>query len=205
MASTPASLILASASPRRLDLLSQIGVTPDRVVPADLDETPWPGETPRVHAQRLAREKAMVVARDHPGAFVLAGDTVVGCGRRILPKTETEAEARACLALLSGRRHRVLTGVALVTPEGALHGRTIESVVQFKRLSDAEIAAYLASNEWRGKAGGYAIQGLAAGLISYLGGSHSNVIGLPLFEVAQLLTGAGFPVFAAHQNINSTQ
>jgi septum formation protein len=146
--------------------------------------------------ERLARDKALAIAKGRQGSYVLGGDTVVACGRRILPKAETEAEARACLALLSGRRHKVLTGIALVTPAGDLIARVIESVVQFKRLSDAEIEAYLASNEWRGKAGGYAIQGLAAGLISYLRGSHSNVIGLPLYEVAQLLEGAGYPVFA---------
>jgi len=191
-------LVLASASPRRLELLAQIGVTPAKVMPADVDESPWPDEAPRVHAERLARSKAEAIAKQDPDAFVLAGDTVVACGRRILPKAETVSQARECLALLSGRRHRVLTGIALLTPEGALHARVVESVVQFKRLSDAEINAYLASNEWSGKAGGYAIQGLAAGLISYLRGSHSNVVGLPLYEVAQLLEGAGYPVFAAN-------
>jgi len=196
MASSPPTLILASASPRRLALLQQIGVVPDEVIPADVDETPWPRELPRPHVERLARDKALAIAKGRQGSYVLGGDTVVACGRRILPKAETEAEARACLALLSGRRHKVLTGIALVTPAGDLIARVIESVVQFKRLSDAEIEAYLASNEWRGKAGGYAIQGLAAGLISYLRGSHSNVIGLPLYEVAQLLEGAGYPVFA---------
>jgi len=198
MAPSPAPLILASASPRRLDLLKQIGVTPDKVIPAEIDETPWPGEQPRAHAERLAREKAETIAKAEKDAFVLSGDTVVACGRRILPKTQTEAEARECLKLLSGRRHRVFTGVALVTPHGATQSRVSESIVQLKRLSDREIAAYLASNEWRGKAGGYAIQGLAAGLISYLRGSHSNVIGFPLFEVAQLLEGADYPVFAAN-------
>ncbi len=199
MAFSPTPLILASASPRRRDLLAQIGVTPDKVVPAEVDESPWANERPHAHAERLARKKAEWVAKSEPGAFVLAGDTVVACGRRILPKAETEAEARACLALLSGRRHRVITGVALVAPNGAIRTQLAESTVQFKRLSQAEIAAYLGSNEWRGKAGGYAIQGLAAGMISYLRGSHSNVIGLPLYEVAQLLEGAGFPVFAARK------
>jgi len=196
MASSPPTLILASASPRRLALLQKIGVVPDEVIPADVDETPWPQELPRPHVERLARDKATAIAKGRQGAFVLGGDTVVACGRRILPKAETETEARACLALISGRRHKVLTGIALVTPAGDLIARVIESVVQFKRLSDTEIEAYLASNEWRGKAGGYAIQGLAAGMISYLRGSHSNVIGLPLYEVAQLLEGAGYPVFA---------
>lgn len=200
MASTTAPLILASASPRRLALLEQIGVVPDKVVPADIDETPWAAEPPLAHVERLARTKAETVARDASGAFILAGDTVVACGRRILPKAETDSQVRDCLKLLSGRRHTVLTGIALITPEGDLRVRIVESIVQFKRLSDAEVEAYVASNEGRGKAGGYAIQGLAAGLISYLRGSHSNVIGLPLYEVAQLLRGAGYPVFAAHTN-----
>ncbi len=189
------TLVLASASPRRLELLKQIGITPDSVAPADIDETPWPDEKPATHAERLAREKALKVAQDHPDAFVLAGDTVVSVGRRILPKTESVEEANACLKLLSGRRHQVTTGIALHTPEGGLVSRANVSVVALKRLSDGERTAYLASEEWRGKAGGYAIQGLAAGLVSYLRGSHSNVIGLPLFDVAQLLQGAGFPVF----------
>jgi len=200
MASSTAPLILASASPRRLALLEQIGVVPDKVIPADIDETPWAGEAPRAHVERLARTKAETVARDASGAFILAGDTVVACGRRILPKAETDAQVRDCLKLLSGRRHTVLTGIALITPEGDLRVRIVESIVQFKRLSDAEVEAYVASNEGCGKAGGYAIQGLAAGLISYLRGSHSNVIGLPLYEVAQLLTGAGYPVFATDTN-----
>lgn len=197
MASPTAPLILASASPRRLELLKQIGIVPGKVIPADVDEAPLTGELPRAHAERLAREKAEAVAKKEPGAFVLAGDTVVACGRRILPKAESEAQARQCLALISGRRHRVMTGIALAVPGGALHTRVAESTVQFKRLSKAEVEAYVQSNEWRGKAGGYAIQGLAAGMISYLRGSHSNVVGLPLFEVAQLLTGAGYPVLAA--------
>jgi len=200
MASSTAPLILASASPRRLALLEQIGVVPDKVIPADIDETPWANEPPRVHVERLARTKAETIARSAPGAFILAGDTIVACGRRILPKAESGDEVRDCLKLLSGRRHTVLTGIALIAPEGDLHVRIVESIVQFKRLSDAEMEAYVASNEGHGKAGGYAIQGLAAGLISYLRGSHSNVIGLPLYEVAQLLTGAGYPVFAAHTN-----
>ncbi len=196
MASAPPVLILASASPRRLELLKQIGAVPSRVVPAHLDETPLAGEAPRVHAERLARTKAEVVAKTESAAFVLAGDTVVACGRRILPKAETIEQASACLALLSGRRHRVITGIALVCPGGKVQSRTVESIVAFKRLSDGERSAYLASNEWHDKAGGYAIQGLAAGLIRYLRGSHSNVVGLPLYEVAQLLQGAGYPVFA---------
>jgi len=192
------TLILASASPRRLELLKQIGITPDEVAPADIDETPWRDEKPGPHAERLAREKAAKIAKDFPGAFVLAGDTVVSVGRRILPKTESVEQAAACLNLLSGRRHQVTTGFALHTPDGELLSRGVTTIVAFKRLSDGERKAYLASDEWRGKAGGYAIQGLAAGLISYLRGSHANVIGLPLYEVAQLLEGAGFPVFHQH-------
>lgn len=190
------SLILASASPRRLDLLKSIGIVPARIAPADIDETPLDGEAPAALAERLAREKALKVAASEQGTFILAGDTVVACGRRVLPKAESEKEADDCLRLLSGRRHRVISGIALITPEGALHSRAVTTIVQFKRLSDKERTAYLASDEWRGKAGGYAIQGLAAGLISYVRGSHSNVVGLPLYDVAQLLQGAGFPVFS---------
>jgi len=188
-----ALLVLASASPRRLALLTQIALTPDLIDPADLDETPRPRELPAPHALRLAAAKARAVAARHAGAFVLGADTVVACGRRILPKPEDEAAARACLALLSGRRHRVHGAVALVTPAGRLATRRVESAVTFKRLSQAEIDDYVAAGEWRGKAGGYAIQGLAARFVRMLGGSHSNVVGLPLFETAQLLAGHGFP------------
>ena len=183
-------LVLASASPRRLALLAQIGVTPDRVLSPEIDETPHREENPRACARRLARAKAAAVTV--PGALVLAADTVVAAGRRILPKAETEAEARACLELLSGRRHRVLTAVALRLPDGTLRERLAESAVGFARLTKAEIAAYLAGGEWQGKAGGYAIQGRAAGFIRFLSGSYSNVVGLPLFETAQLLRGAGW-------------
>ena len=187
-----APLVLASASPRRLDLLRQIGIAPDAVDPADIDETPARGELPPGHVVRLAGEKAAAVAPRHPGAFILAADTVVACGRRILPKAEDEPTARACLALLSGRRHRVYGGVVLIAPDGRRGVRRVVSQVAFKRLSDAEIAAYLAGGEWRGKAGGYAIQGRAAALIGWIGGSYSNVVGLPLFETAQLLAGYGY-------------
>lgn len=189
-------LILASASPRRLSLLRQIGVEPDEVIAADLDETPLKGELPRLHAARLAREKAEAVVASHPDALVLGADTVVACGRRILPKTETEAEARACLALLSGRAHRVYTAVHLVAPSRTM-SRVSETRVTFKRLSDGEIAAYLASGEWQGKAGGYAIQGRAALFVRALSGSHSAVVGLPLYEVGQLLAGAGYSLTPA--------
>jgi septum formation protein len=185
------SLILASASPRRLDLLRQLGIVPYAVVPAEIDETPTPRELPRAHAFRLAATKARAVALRHPDALVLAADTVVGCGRRILPKAETEADARACLALLSGRRHRVWGGVALARPGVDVVTHVVDTVVRFKRLAPGEIDAYLASGEWRGKAGGYAIQGRAASFVAFLSGSYSNVVGLDLFEAARLLRGAG--------------
>ena len=185
-------LVLASASPRRLDLLRQIGLEPDRVDPANIDEVPNPGELPPAHAMRLAEEKARAVMPRHPGAFVLAADTVVACGRRILPKPADPSTARSCLTLLSGRRHRVHGGIALAGPDDRLILRRVDSQVAFKRLSEAEIAAYLCSDEWRGKAGGYAIQGRAAALIRWVSGSYSNVVGLPLFETAQLLAGRGY-------------
>lgn len=184
-------LTLASASPRRRELLARLGVVPDAVVPADIDETPLKGELPRAYALRMGREKALAVAA--PG-FVLAGDTVVAVGRRILPKTETEAEARACLDLLSGRRHQVLSSIVLRAPDGTLRERLDETVVCFKRLSGEEIASYLAGGEWRGKAGGYAIQGAAEGLVQWIRGSHSGVMGLPLYHARALLKAAGFAI-----------
>ena len=159
---------------------------------ADIDETPRMHEDPRAYARRMAREKALAVTADD--AFVLAGDTVVACGRRILPKAEDEATARRCLELLSGRRHRVLSAVALKAPDGTLRERLSETIVRFKQLSAEEVAAYLAGGEWHGKAGGYAIQGSAEGLIAWIGGSHSGVVGLPLFETRGLLKAAGFPL-----------
>jgi septum formation protein len=186
-----APLVLASASPRRLALLAQIGIVPDAVAPADIDETPLKAERPEAHALRLAVEKARAVAARRPEALVLAADTVVACGRRILPKADDAATARACLALLSGRRHRVITGVALARPDGTVARRSVTSVVAFKALSEAEIAHYLATGDWQGKAGGYAIQGHAAALIRFLSGSYANVVGLPLFETASLLEAAG--------------
>jgi len=185
-------LVLASASPRRLELLRQIGIVPDHVDPADIDETPARGELAPAHVMRLAEAKARAVAPRHPGAFILAADTIVACGRRILPKAEDEAAARTCLTLLSGRRHRVYGGVAVMTPSGEIAIRRVVSQVAMKRLSEAELEAYLRSSEWRGKAGGYAIQGSAAALIPWLAGSYSNVVGLPLFETVQLLTGRGY-------------
>lgn len=187
-------LVLASASPRRLDLLAQLGIKPDLIDPAHLDEAPHKGELPRVHAQRLAREKACLIAARHPGAIVLAADTVVAVGRRILPKAEDEQTARACLKLLSGRRHRVLTAVAVIDADGKRRERLSETIVTFKRLELPEVEAYIASHEWHGKAGGYAVQGRAAGLVRALNGSYSAVVGLPLYETRHLLRAAGFHV-----------
>lgn len=195
--SAPAPLVLASASPRRRDLLAQAGIVPHSVAAAGIDETPRKRELPRPHAARLAREKAHAVAARYPHAFVLAADTVVAAGRRILPKTETEAEARACLALLSGRAHRVFTGVALALPGGGLKERMVETRVTLKRLSAAETDAYIASGEWHGKAGGYAIQGRAAAFIPRIQGSYSGVVGLPLAETVALLRGAGYAASAS--------
>ncbi len=186
------AFVLASASPRRLDLLARIGLAPDRVDPADIDETPRPRETPRAYAERIAAAKAATVAARHPDAFVLAADTVVARGRRILPKAATVEEARTCLDLLSGRRHRVLGAVRLVAPGGRGSRRLVETAVAFKRLSREETEVYLASGEWRGKAGGYAIQGLAGAYARALNGSYSNVVGLPLAEVYAMLSGHGF-------------
>jgi len=185
-------LILASASPRRLELLARIGVKPDSVRPADIDETPQPGEPPRAYAERLAREKADAVTE--PGAFTLAGDTVVAAGRRILEKPADEAEARRFLCLLSGRRHRVVTTICLIGPNGHVSARAVETVVGFKRLTEGEIAAYLASGEWRGKAGGYGVQGMAEAFVKHLNGSYSAVVGLPLYETVNLLRGQGYRV-----------
>lgn len=187
-------LILASASPRRRELLARLGVTPTRVLATDIDETPLARELPRVHAVRLAAEKVRAAAAQAPGAVVLAGDTVVGVGRRILPKAEDEATARRCLALLSGRRHRVFSAIAVIDAVGALREALSETIVRFKPLSQAEIDHYIAGGEWHGKAGGYAIQGSAEGFCAWLAGSHSGVVGLPLFETRRLLRAAGIPI-----------
>ena len=181
-----ANLILASASPRRVALLAQLGITPHTIIPAELDESPLPRELPAIYAARIAREKALTVAAMHPDATILAADTVVALGRRILPKAEDEATARHCLALLSGRRHTVLTAVCVIR-NGAIKTVLVRTVVKFARLSAADIDHYIATNEWRGKAGGYAIQGAAAAFIPFIAGSHSNVVGLPLHETAKLL------------------
>ncbi len=186
------ALVLASASPRRRELIARLGIEPARIGGADIDETPAKAEEPRAYARRMAREKALAAA--DPAAHVLAGDTVVALGRRILPKAEDETTARRCLELMSGRRHRVLSAVALLSPDGSLREKLSETIVRFKPLSEAEIAAYLAGGEWHGKAGGYAIQGSAEGLIAWISGSHSGVVGLPLFETRALLRAAGFPI-----------
>ncbi len=193
-------LVLASGSPRRLALLAQIGLEPDALMPAEVDETPERSELPRTLAVRLGREKAEKVierVRDNTDlrdAYILGADTVVAVGRRILPKPELMEEAAACLRLLSGRTHRVYTGVCLVTPHNAVKTRLVESRVRFKRLSSLDIESYLDSGEWRGKAGGYAIQGLAGGFVVKLVGSYPNVVGMPLFETATMLGGEGFPI-----------
>ena len=190
-ASGNAELILASASPRRRELLARLGIEPARIIAADIDETPLPGELPGAHAIRLAAEKARAAAAMVPGAYILAGDTVVGVGRRILPKAEDEATARACLALISGRRHRVFSAVALAAPDGTVRAALSETALRFKRLSNSEIDAYIVGGEWHGKAGGYAIQGMAEGFCLWLAGSHSGVVGLPLYETRKLLITAG--------------
>ena len=187
-----ARLVLASASPRRLELLRQVGIVPDIAAAAEIDELAKPGEAPAATARRLAEAKAAAVAAAHPDDFVLGADTVVACSRRQLPKPEDEAVARTCLELLSGRRHRVHTGVAVCPPEGAMRSRVASTAVTFKRLSADELRAYLDAGEWRGKAGGYALQGRAAALIRSINGSYSNVVGLPLFETVALLSGLGY-------------
>ena len=193
-------LVLASGSPRRLALLEQIGVEPDRIFPVEIDETPKRNELPRNLARRLSREKADAAAAllktdpELSDALVLAADTVVSVGRRILPKAELIEEAAGCLRLLSGRAHRVHTGLALIAAKGQVRRRLVETRVRFKRLSREDVESYLASGEWRGKAGGYAVQGFAGAFVVKLNGSYSNVVGLPLYEVMSLLTGEGYPV-----------
>ncbi len=199
MTDTP-KLLLASASPRRLQLLAQAGIEPDGLLPTSLDETPLKNELPRSLAKRLARAKAEAALAlsvrnpEQAGAYLLAADTVVAVGRRILPKAEFQDEAAECLLLLSGRSHHVYTAVALATPKGTIRQRLIETKVRFKRLSRLEIDTYLASGEWRGKAGGYAIQGLAGSFVVKLSGSYPSVVGLPLYETITMLEGEGYPV-----------
>jgi septum formation protein len=182
--------ILASASPRRRDLLAQIGLVPEQIIPADINEDPIEGELPRPHALRLACEKAQKVALDHQGTTILASDTVVGVGRRILPKTEDRQSAEECLRLLSGRAHRVFTGVAVIDGEGFLRSRVSETRLKLKRLSETEITDYLDSEEWDGKAGGYGIQGRAGAFIHHISGSYTGVVGLPVYEARNLLLAA---------------
>lgn len=189
MAALP-ELILASASPRRVELLAQLGIKPAAIIPAELDETPLPRELPAKLAMRLATAKAQAIAAQHPDKLILAADTVVACGRRVLPKAETPQEVTECLQLLSGRRHRVYGGICLITADGKARTKLAESIVKFKRLTEAECAAYVAGGEGIGKAGGYAIQGQAAGFINFIAGSYSNIVGLDLYTVAQLLRGA---------------
>jgi septum formation protein len=187
-----ATLLLASSSPRRLDLLRQAHIEPGRIMAPDVDESPLPRELPRAHALRIAEAKARAIAEIVTDAFILAADTVVACGRRILPKAETREQAARCLELLSGRRHRVHSGVCVIAPGGRSASRVVTTMVRFKRLSPDETAAYLESGEWRGKAGGYAIQGLAGAFIPAINGSYSNVVGLPLTETLAMLTGLGW-------------
>jgi septum formation protein len=199
-------LILASASPRRLELLQQIGIEPDALLPVDLDETPRKNELPRTHAARLAEEKTKAAAAiagrspDLAESYILGADTVVSVGRRILPKCEIVAEAAQSLRLLSGRAHRVHTAVCLITPKGRVRHKLVETRLRLKRLSATEIEAYLGSGEWQGKAGGYALQGLAGGFAQKLIGSYSAVVGLPLYETMTLLSGEGFPAYVAWLN-----
>jgi septum formation protein len=193
-------LVLASGSPRRLGLLNQAGIEPDSLKPAEVDEIPKRGELPRALATRLARAKAdsaleaVRLDEELRGAYVVAADTVVAVGRRVLPKAETLDEAAQCLRLLSGRNHRVYTGVCLVTPKESFRQRLVETRVRFKRITKEDLEAYLASGEWRGKAGGYAVQGLAGTFVVKIVGSYTNVVGLPLYETLSLLSGEGYPV-----------
>lgn len=185
-------IILASASPRRVDLLRQIGITPAQIIPADIDETSIKGEHPRDLALRLALGKAQAIAKDNPNTFILAADTVVACGRRILPKAETQQQARDCLNLLSGRRHHVYGGICIITDSGKEITRLCDTIVKFKPLTDHDINTYINTGEWEGKAGGYAIQGFAASYISFMQGSYSNVVGLSLYDIMQILRGNEF-------------
>jgi septum formation protein len=201
MADNPVKFVLASASPRRLALLEQVGIVPDLLNPADIDETPRKRETPRRLSIRLAEEKARaaqqapLVKRLEGRVFIIAADTIVGLGRRVLPKAEDQAQARACLSLLSGRSHWVYSTVALISPDGRLRSRCSETKVRFKRLSREDVETYVKTGDWRGKAGGYAIQGRAEAFVRMLTGSYSGVVGLPLHESINLLQGAGYPVY----------
>jgi nucleoside triphosphate pyrophosphatase len=200
-------LVLASGSPRRVQLINQVGIEPDSLRPADIDETPQRGELPRACANRLARAKAEAalalvrVDEELKGSYILSADTVVAVGRRILPKAELLDEAAQCLRLLSGRNHRVHTAICLVTPKETFRQRLVETKVRFKRLSEEDIEAYLSSGEWRGKAGGYAAQGLAGAFMVKIVGSYSNIVGLPLYETTTLLAGEGYPIRVGWINV----
>jgi septum formation protein len=210
MSAANSVLVLASGSPRRIELLQQAGIEPDRILPADIDETALKAEHPRSLAKRLSKQKAekalasLQAEAAHAPAYVLAADTVVAVGRRILPKAETTDDVSFCLQLLSGRAHRVYSGICLITPRGALRQRLVETRVRFKRLSRVDMEAYVASGEWRGKAGGYAVQGLAGVFVVKLTGSYTNVVGLPLYETVSLLAGEGFDVRRAAADANQT-
>jgi septum formation protein len=186
------TLILASASPRRLDLLKQVGIVPASIDPADIDETPLKNETPEKLVSRLAREKLQAMIPRHAGCWILAADTIVACGKRVVPKPADETEARRGLLLLSGRRHRVITAVGVATPSGDIHHRKVSTFVSFKRFHETEIEQYILSREWHDKAGGYAIQGMAVRFVRSINGSYSNIVGLPLFETCGMLEGLGF-------------
>jgi len=188
------ALILASASPRRQEILADQNIFPGAIIPADIDETPLKGETPRPYVKRMALEKAQVVAKDHPDHFILAADTVVVMGRRILQKPIDAQEVYHFLSMMSGRRHKVLGGIALITPQGKAITRIVESTVKLKPLSEDEKQGYIDSNEWQGKAGGYGIQGIAARYITFISGSYSNIVGLSIYDTLQMLKGNGFPI-----------
>lgn len=192
MSETAQKLILASASPRRLELLAQVGIIPDQIIPAEIDESPLKAEKPRVLAARLAHAKAIEVAKNNKDSFILASDTIVACGSRILGKAEDKSQAETFLKMLSGRRHNVFTAVTLIGPDGRASHKTVSTVVKFKNLEQADIDFYLCHDEWQGKAGAYAIQGLAARFIKGINGSYSNVVGLPLYEVVNMLKGRGY-------------
>ncbi len=185
-------LILASASPRRLELLKQVGITPDKVIPADTDETPLKAEVPLKYVERIAVEKAQEIYKTNKGSLILSADTIVAVGRRILQKAETEAEAREYFKLMSGRRHKVITAVTVITPEGKIKTRVATTVVKFKNLSKQDVDRYLATNDWQGKAGAYGIQGPAAAFVTFMSGSYTGVVGLPLYVTVSLLEGVGY-------------
>jgi len=190
-------LILASASPNRLELLAQVGIVPE-VHPADIDETPLKNETARAMVLRLAEGKARAIAPSHPGCFILAADTTVSVGRRIIGKAENETEQRKFMELLSGRRHRVWGGICVITPEGKVITRAVCTIVAFKRFTEAEIAAYIATGQWRGKAGGYGIQGFGGAFVTFIGGSYSNIVGLSLYDTMIMLGGNGYDTGTGH-------